>query len=378
MDMEKRIKLHDKYFKPFISNAEMEGIIDRLADRMNADFKDCEDVPIFLCVLNGAIMFTAAMMKRLNFNAELVSIKLSSYQGTSSTGTVLIPIGLTAPVEGRRVVIFEDIVDTGNTIVALKEMLLSKGAVEVRICTMLMKPEVYQKDTVLDYVGKEIPNAFIVGYGLDYDELGRNLPDIYVLDEQTQNNMKYYILFGPPGAGKGTQATAMVEKYNLHHISTGALLRKEIAAGTELGLKAKSLIEAGALVPDEVVEGMIESEFKTVTGVDGFLLDGFPRTIAQAEALDAILARNGEKVTSIVSIMIPDEMIIERISHRAAIEGRADDADVSIIKNRIDTYHNQTEPLIDYYKKAGSYNEIDGVGTIEEVRDRIFGLVDKF
>lgn len=378
MDMEKRIKLHDKYFKPFISNAEMEGIIDRLADRMNADFKDCEDVPIFLCVLNGAIMFTAAMMKRLNFDAELVSIKLSSYQGTSSTGTVLIPIGLTAPVEGRRVVIFEDIVDTGNTIVALKEMLLSKGAVEVRICTMLMKPEVYQKDTVLDYVGKEIPNAFIVGYGLDYDELGRNLPDIYVLDEQTQNNMKYYILFGPPGAGKGTQATAMVEKYNLHHISTGALLRKEIAAGTELGLKAKSLIEAGALVPDEVVEGMIESEFKTVTGVDGFLLDGFPRTIAQADALDAILARNGEKVTSIVSIMIPDEMIIERISHRAAIEGRADDADVSIIKNRIDTYHNQTEPLIDYYKKAGSYNEIDGVGTIEEVRDRIFGLVDKF
>ena len=376
--MDRKIKLHDKYFKPFISNAEMEEAIDRLAERVNADFRDSDDVPIFLCVLNGAIMFTPAMMKRVNFKAELVSIKLSSYQGTASTGTVLIPIGLTAPVDGRRVIIFEDIVDTGNTIVALKEMLLSKGAREVRICTMLLKPEVYKKDEKLDYVGKEIPNAFIVGYGLDYNELGRNLPDIYVLDEQKDNNMKYYILFGPPGAGKGTQATAMVEKYNLHHISTGALLRKEIAAGTELGLKAKSLIEAGALVPDEVVEGMIESEFKTVTGVDGFLLDGFPRTIAQAEALDAILDRNGEKVTSIVSIMIPDEMIIERISHRAAIEGRADDADVSIIKNRIDTYHNQTEPLIDYYKKAGTYNEIDGVGTIEEVRDRIFGLVDRF
>jgi len=376
--MDKKIKLHDKVFKPFISEVEMESAIDRLAEKVNADFKDAKDVPIFLCVLNGAIMFTAAMMKRLNFKAELVSIKLSSYQGTSSTGTVLIPIGLTAPVEGRRVIIFEDIVDTGNTIVALKEMLLSKGALEVRICTMLLKPEVYKKDAVLDYVGMEIPNAFIVGYGLDYDELGRNLPDIYVLDEQIEKHMKYYILFGPPGAGKGTQATAMVEKYNLHHISTGALLRKEIAAGTELGLKAKSLIEAGALVPDEVVEGMIESEFKSVTGVDGFLLDGFPRTIAQAEALDAILERNGEKVTSIVSIMIPDEMIIERISHRAAIEGRADDADVSIIKNRIDTYHNQTEPLIDYYKQAGSYNEVDGVGTIDEVRDRIFDLVDRF
>ena len=376
--MDNKIKLHDKFFKPFISYAEMEEAIDRLADRVNADFRDSDDVPIFLCVLNGAIMFTAAMMKRLNFKAELVSIKLSSYQGTASTGTVLIPIGLTAPVEGRRVIIFEDIVDTGNTIVALKEMLLSKGAREVRICTMLLKPDVYKKDERLDYVGKEIPNAFIVGYGLDYDELGRNLPDIYVLDEPKDKYMKYYILFGPPGAGKGTQATAMVEKYNLHHISTGALLRKEIAAGTELGLKAKSLIEAGSLVPDEVVEGMIESEFKTVTGVDGFLLDGFPRTIAQAEALDAILERNGEKVTSIVSIMIPDGMIIERISKRAAIEGRADDADVSVIKNRIDTYHNQTEPLIDYYKKAGTYNEIDGVGTIEEVRDRIFGLVDKF
>ena len=190
--------------------------------------------------------------------------------------------------------------------------------------------------------------------------------------------MRYYILFGPPGAGKGTHAGAVAEKYNFKHISTGELLRAEIAAGTELGAKAKSLIDAGCLVPDEVVEGMIESEFATVKGVDGFLLDGFPRTIAQAEALDAILAKNGEKVTSIVSIMIPDGMIIERISKRAAIEGRADDADVSIIKNRIDTYHNQTEPLIDFYKKAGSYNEVNGVGTIEEVQGRIFNLVDKF
>jgi len=190
--------------------------------------------------------------------------------------------------------------------------------------------------------------------------------------------MKYYILFGPPGAGKGTQATSMVEKYNLHHISTGALLRKEIAAGTQLGLKAQSLIAAGALVPDEVVEGMIESEFKSVKGVDGFLLDGFPRTIAQAEALDKILAKSSEEVTAVVSIMIPDEMIVERISHRAAIEGRADDASVETIKNRIATYHSQTEPEIAYYQKAGKYYEIDGVGTIDDVRERIIKLVDKF
>lgn len=190
--------------------------------------------------------------------------------------------------------------------------------------------------------------------------------------------MKYFILFGPPGAGKGTQATAMIEKYNLHHISTGALLRKEIAAGTELGLQAKELIENGCLVPDEVVEGMIANEFKTVTGVDGFLLDGFPRTIPQAEALDAILADTSEDVTAVVSIMIPDEMIMERIKGRALKEGRADDASEEVINNRILTYHNQTEPLIEYYTQVGRYNEIDGVGTIEEVQTRIFGVMDRF
>ena len=190
--------------------------------------------------------------------------------------------------------------------------------------------------------------------------------------------MKYYILFGPPGAGKGTQATSMVEKYNLHHISTGALLRKEIAAGTELGALAKSLIEKGNLVPDEVVEEMIENEFNSVKGVDGFLLDGFPRTLPQAEALDRILAKKSEQVTATVSIMIPDETVMERIKGRALKEGRADDASEDIINNRIATYHAQTEPLIEYYNKAGKYHEADGVGTIEEIRGRIFSIMDRF
>lgn len=189
--------------------------------------------------------------------------------------------------------------------------------------------------------------------------------------------MKYFILFGPPGAGKGTQATSMKERYNLRHISTGELLRNEIAKGSELGLKAKALIDAGALVPDEIVEGMIESAFRTATGIDGFLLDGFPRTTAQAEALDAMLAKTGESVTGVVSIMIPDEMIRERIRHRAAIEGRADDAKDETISNRIATYHEKTEPLVGFYKNAGKYHEIDGVGTIEEVRERIFAVMDQ-
>ena len=188
--------------------------------------------------------------------------------------------------------------------------------------------------------------------------------------------MKYYILFGPPGAGKGTQAGAMVEKYNLCHLSTGELLRAEIAAGTPLGLQAKQLIEAGNLVPDEVVEGMIESRFNTASGVDGFLLDGFPRTVAQAEALGEMLVRRGESLSGVVSIMIPDAMIHDRIRHRAQVEGRADDASDEIVRNRIETYHAKTEPLIDYYRARGEYHEIDGTGTIDEVRDRIFALLE--
>ena len=189
--------------------------------------------------------------------------------------------------------------------------------------------------------------------------------------------MKYFVLFGPPGAGKGTQAGAMVERYNLCHLSTGELLRAEIAAGTPLGLQAKSLIEAGNLVPDFVVEGMIEAKFRDTKGVDGFLLDGFPRTIAQAQALDAMLSKSSQSVTGCVSIMIPDSLIQERIAHRAHIEGRADDARPEVVENRIRTYHAKTEPLIDFYRNAGKYFEIDGTGSIEEVRERIFQSMDK-
>ena len=190
--------------------------------------------------------------------------------------------------------------------------------------------------------------------------------------------MKYYILFGPPGAGKGTHAGAIAQKYNLKHISTGELLRAEIAAGTELGKQAKTLIDAGSLVPDSVVEGMIESAFNTVKGVDGFLLDGFPRNLSQAADLDKILEKRGESVTAVAGLMISDEMIRERIKGRAVIEGRADDASDETVNNRIRTYHAQTEPLIEYYKAAGKYWEVnvDG-GEIAENRARVLALMDK-
>ncbi len=179
-----KVVLFDKTFKPFIDNSTIESAIDRISDTINADFgKSTDDIPLVLCVLNGAIMFTGELLKRLSFPLEVCAIKLSSYSGTGSTGKILETLGLTSDVKGRRVLVCEDIVDTGNTMVALKKMLQDKGAADVRICTMLLKPDVFQDKMKLDYVGMEIPPKFIVGFGLDYDGLGRNLKDIYALSE---------------------------------------------------------------------------------------------------------------------------------------------------------------------------------------------------
>ena len=181
--MDTKITLYDKTFRTFIPNDEIEKAIDKAADRLNADFRNSRETPVIICTLNGAIMFTAELMKRLEFNCELVSMKLSSYCGTQSTGKVRQVMGLTGDISGKTVIIVEDIVDTGNTIVDLMGIVKEKGAKDCKICTMLLKPEVYKKDVTLDYVAMEIPNKFIVGFGLDYNELGRNYKDIYILDE---------------------------------------------------------------------------------------------------------------------------------------------------------------------------------------------------
>lgn len=179
-----KVTLYDKTFKTFIPYERIMDAIDDVAAKINADFAGCEDIPVLLCVLNGSIMFTAELMKRLTFNCQTVSIKLTSYEGTSTTGEVKQAMGLTADLAGRRVIVVEDIVDSGNTIVELKRILQEKGAAESYICTLLLKPDAYKKDIRLDYVAMEIPNDFIVGFGLDYNEIGRNLKDIYILDEE--------------------------------------------------------------------------------------------------------------------------------------------------------------------------------------------------
>jgi hypoxanthine phosphoribosyltransferase len=176
-----QITLKDKTFRVSIPYEKISRAIDEVPEKINTDFNVCEDVPVLLCVLNGSIMFMGELMKRLTFNCQIVSTKLTSYDGTSSTGKVKTALGLTANLTGRRVIVVEDIVDTGNTIVELQKILADAGASESKICTLLYKPEACRKDITIDYVAMEIPNDFIVGFGLDYDELGRNYKDIYTI-----------------------------------------------------------------------------------------------------------------------------------------------------------------------------------------------------
>lgn len=178
-----KVQLFDKKFKKYISQEEIEKAISKVAEKLNEDYKNSGKIPVLLCILNGSIIFTSELMKRLDFQLEVVSMKLTSYQGESSTGVVKQAMGLTSDIKGKEVIVVEDIVDTGLTIVEINNILEKAGVEKIKFCTLLLKPEVYDKNIKLDYVGMEIPNKFIVGYGLDYLEIGRNLNDIYVIDE---------------------------------------------------------------------------------------------------------------------------------------------------------------------------------------------------
>ena len=175
------------------------------------------------------------------------------------------------------------------------------------------------------------------------------------------------ILFGPPGSGKGTQASKLVEEFGLIHISTGDLLRSEIAENTKLGLEAKSYMDSGALVPDEVVIGMINEKINNNKGISGVIFDGFPRTVAQAEALDALLEKHHSSINVLLSLEVTEDELKKRLLLRGETSGRSDDQDVSIIENRIRQYNEKTAAVGDYYNKQGKYEKVKGEGSIEEI-----------
>jgi adenylate kinase len=184
------------------------------------------------------------------------------------------------------------------------------------------------------------------------------------------------VLFGPPGAGKGTQSERLIEKYGLIHLSTGDIFRYNIKGETELGVLAKSYIDQGQLVPDEVTIKMLKAEVTKHQDPKGFIFDGFPRTNAQAKALDILLEEMGTAITSMISLDVEEEELKERLAIRAKTSGRPDDADPAVIQNRIDVYKKETAPVKDYYFAQNKWVKIDGFGSIEDITTRLFGVID--
>ena len=369
------IQVLDKKFAISIPEKDILERVEAVAQQINRDLAGKN--PLFLAVLNGSFIFAADLMRRITIPSEISFVKLASYQGTTSTGKVTEVIGINENLAGRTVVIVEDIVESGLTIKQMLESLGTRNPESVHICTLLLKPDKLEVDLDIEYVAMRIPNDFILGYGLDYNQQGRNLKDIYTLvtdnEQPKPMNMRNIVIFGAPGSGKGTQSDKLIEKYGLNHISTGDVLRSEIKNGTELGKIAKQYIDDGMLVPDSLIVDMLAGVYDSY-GKDhkGVIFDGFPRTVPQAEALKKMLAERGHKVAAMIELDVPEDELMTRLLKRGELSGRSDD-NAETIKKRLDVYHSQTSPLIEWYENDGIRHQIDGLGDL----DRIFADICK-
>ena len=186
------------------------------------------------------------------------------------------------------------------------------------------------------------------------------------------------VLFGPPGAGKGTQSQKLIDHYNLIHVATGDLFRKHLSEGTPLGQRARSFMDAGQLVPDQLVIDMVDDKLNEGHEAQGIIFDGFPRTIAQAEALDDLLARHQSPITGMIALSVPNPELIQRILLRGQTSGRTDDQDETKIATRLHVYENETLPVANYYKQQNKYVEIDGVGDIETIFQKIVSAIERW
>jgi len=373
MNISTSIQLHDKFFTHYISAEKIQQTIEVLVQQIHKDLGD-DEVPIFVGILNGSFIFAADFIREYPVNSEVSFVKLASYQGTNSSGQVHELVGLSEDLTDRTVVILEDIIDTGNTLAKIYDIFEELPIKQLKLATLFFKPEVFKKALHIDYIGMSIPDKFIVGYGLDYNGLGRNLKDIYQLKSK---EMKNIVLFGPPGAGKGTQAILLKDAYNLIHLSTGDVFRYNIKNNTELGNLAKSYMDKGDLVPDEVTIEMLKKEVEKHPNANGFIFDGFPRTTSQAIALDEFLTEKGSQINAMVALEVPENELVKRLLERGKTSGRPDDQDEGKIRNRFNEYANKTAVLKDYYEEKGKYQGVNGLGNIEEINLLLRKVFDK-
>lgn len=365
------IKLHDKVFKPYLGEEQILAAVEKIAAEIARDYQN--ETPIFVGVLNGAFMFVSDFLKAYQHPCQVSFVRLSSYHGLTSTGIVETLLDVPEDIDGRSVIILEDVIDTGRTLKQLVHLFSQTNVKEFKIASLFYKSDVYSGEYSIDYVGMEIPDNFIVGYGLDYNELGRNLREVYQLN---QSNMINLVLFGKPGAGKGTQAGFLKENYNLKHISTGDVFRYNIKNGTELGKLAKSYIDRGDLVPDEVTISMLKDEVDKNPDAAGFIFDGFPRTTAQAEALDNFLESKNMQIDATIALEADDDVLVARLLERGKESGRSDDQDENKIRNRFDEYNEKTAPLRAYYEKQGKFHSVNGIGEINQITERLSIVVN--
>lgn len=188
--------------------------------------------------------------------------------------------------------------------------------------------------------------------------------------------MNYLILFGPPGAGKGTQSQRIIQHFDLLHLATGELLRNQIMNQTELGILAKSYMDKGELVPDDVVIEMLKTKLEELDNKNGVVFDGFPRTLAQAQALDDLMRSKNHEIPALITLQVPHDELVRRLSSRGLTSGRTDDATVETIEHRLEVYHNKTMPVIKHYDKLGKYFPVEGVGPIDEISCRLIKTIE--
>ncbi len=370
------MKIKDKAFELYLDDTKIINKVKELAEQINRDYKDKN--PLFIAILNGSFMFAADLMKYVDVESQITFIKVSSYIATQSTGNIKEAIGLQENIFQRDIIIIEDIVDSGKTLTHITERFKELGPKSVEIATLLHKPEVNKTDLSLKYVGFDIPNKFVIGYGLDYDGYGRNEHSIYQLSEEKTNtqNMLNLVLFGPPGAGKGTQSEKIIDKYKLTHIATGDLFRKNLSEGTPLGKLAQGYMDEGHLVPDQVVIDMVDEKIKETGNSNGFIFDGFPRTVAQAKALDELLTKNGTSISGMVALEVSEEELVKRILERGKTSGRADDQNIEKIQTRVKIYNNETLPVASFYKAQNKFSSINGIGGIDDIFGNISETID--
>lgn len=366
------VQIENLLFSPLISSSEIQKRTAELAKELDKEFINSAN-PILLVILKGAAPFATDFLKHSQTDWQLEFLQISSYQGTQSTGQVNLVYESAKNLESRDVLLVEDIVDTGISFKFLIEHLHTKGVKKLKTLSLLLKPKAQDLGIIPDYSGFKIDDKFVVGYGLDLNQKGRGLNHVYELKSIKMINL---VLFGPPGAGKGTQSAFLVEKYGLIHLSTGDLLRGEIAAQTDLGLAAKDIMDRGELVSDEIVIGMIGSKLEQNPDAKGFIFDGFPRTKAQAEALDELLKKYNTEIQSMLSLEVPKDELIARLLNRGKSSGRADDRNEEVIENRINEYNKKTAVLKEFYSAQDKCISIDGTGSLEEITKRLCDAIE--